>query len=55
MLRLRDYLRAHADDARAYSGLKQVLEKRHHNDIESYTNGKSEFIESILRKAEALR
>ncbi len=55
MLRLRDYLRAHPDDARAYSGLKQVLAKRYRNDIESYTNGKSEFIESILRKAEQLR
>jgi GrpB-like predicted nucleotidyltransferase (UPF0157 family) len=55
MLRLRDYLRAHADDARAYGELKQALAARHRSDIESYTNGKNEFIESILRKAAPLR
>ena len=49
----RDYLRAHPDDAQAYSRLKETLAKKFPNDAESYTNGKSDFIREIDRKAAA--
>ena len=47
----RDYLRAHADAARAYAGLKRALAERFSNDREAYTEAKSGFIKSIEEKA----
>ncbi|HEX6292572.1 MAG TPA: GrpB family protein [Herpetosiphonaceae bacterium] len=55
MLNLRDYLRAHPDAAEAYSRLKEQLARQFPGDIESYTLGKSEFIEAIVVKARAWR
>lgn len=48
-LGLRDYLRAHPDDATAYGDLKESLAKRFPDDIDSYIAGKTEFILGILR------
>lgn len=47
----RDYMRAHPDDAHAYSRLKENLAEKYPNDRESYTNGKSDFIREMDRKA----
>jgi GrpB-like predicted nucleotidyltransferase (UPF0157 family) len=55
MLNFRDYLWVHPDDAQAYSQLKQDLARRFPTDIESYTLGKTVFIEEIVRRAEAWR
>jgi GrpB-like predicted nucleotidyltransferase (UPF0157 family) len=51
----RDYLRAHADAARAYEALKRDLAVRHAGDIEAYANAKSDFVQSILRSAALAR
>ena len=40
----RDYLRAHPEQARAYSKLKATLVERHHGDAEAYIQGKHDFI-----------
>ena len=50
-LTFRDYLRAHPAAARAYATLKQDLASRHAADREAYSEGKSEFIRSILTHA----
>ena len=50
-LSFRDYLRSHPEDAQRYSVLKQDLAKKFPTDIESYCNGKSEFVKSIDQKA----
>lgn len=55
MLSLRDYLRTHPADAQAYSHLKEELSRRFPNDVSSYTNGKSAFIEEIIRRAREWR
>lgn len=55
MLNLRDYLRAHPADAQAYSRLKAELSRRFPDDVTSYTNGKSAFIEEIIRRARQWR
>jgi GrpB-like predicted nucleotidyltransferase (UPF0157 family) len=55
MLSLRDYLRAHPVDAQAYSLLKEELSRQFPTDIESYTLGKSAFIEEIVRRAQTWR
>lgn len=47
----RDYLRAHPEAAAAYFELKQQLASRHRADLAGYTDGKSAFVQSILRKA----
>lgn len=44
---LRDYLRAHPDEADAYAELKTLLAKEHMADRDAYTNGKSNFIHRI--------
>lgn len=46
----RDYLRKNPNEARRYGLLKKSLASRCGNDIECYINGKTEFIENILRK-----
>ena len=47
----RDYLRGHPDDAQAYADLKGKLARQYRNDREAYTQGKSEFVKSILQRA----
>ena len=49
----RDYLRAHPEDAQAYSRLKETLAEKFPNDGESYTGGKSDFIREMDRRAAA--
>jgi GrpB-like predicted nucleotidyltransferase (UPF0157 family) len=51
MLDFRDYMRTHPKEAQAYSRLKESLAKQYPGDIDSYTEGKSEFINAMIRKA----
>lgn len=50
-LLFRDYLRAHPEDARAYSELKKSLVKKSSDDLEQYGWGKDDLIQSIQEKA----
>lgn len=52
-LAFRDYLRAHPEEAKAYSRLKLELTRRFPHDIEGYMAGKEDFIKEIERKAKA--
>lgn len=54
-INLRDYLNTHADKAKEYSALKARLAKEHPEDRMAYTNGKSEWLETILRMADTWR
>ena len=47
---LRDHLRIHPQDVLAYSCLKRDLAQRFAQDIDSYVEGKTEFIRNILAK-----
>ena len=48
-LLFRDYLRSHPEEADRYVALKRDLAARHAMDREAYTEGKSAFVEEILR------
>jgi GrpB-like predicted nucleotidyltransferase (UPF0157 family)/GNAT superfamily N-acetyltransferase len=50
-LKFRDWLRTHSDDAKLYAKLKVELAKKFPDEIQSYCNGKDEFIASIDAKA----
>jgi|ERR1041385_4571429 GrpB-like predicted nucleotidyltransferase (UPF0157 family) len=50
-LAFRDWLRAHPDEARSYGQLKRQLAAEHPANREAYTDAKSTFIESVMRKA----
>ena len=50
-IRFRDYLRENPHVASDYIELKRALADRFSHDRPSYTRGKAQFIESILRKA----
>jgi GrpB-like predicted nucleotidyltransferase (UPF0157 family) len=50
-LAFRDYLRAHPETARKYSGLKKELAMNHAKDRSAYTDGKSTFVQTVIRKA----
>ncbi|MBD2185640.1 GrpB family protein [Planktothrix sp. FACHB-1355] len=50
-LAFRDYIIAHPEDAQKYSELKRELANKYPRDIESYMDGKDEFIKEIERKA----
>lgn len=50
---LRDWLRAHADDAARYAALERELAAAHADDGDAYTEGKTGFIEAILQRAKA--
>ena len=50
-INFKEYLIAHPDKAREYSKLKEKLVNKHTYDVENYTNGKSNFIKEIDRKA----
>ena len=52
-LLFRDYLRAHPEDARAYTALKQGLVEQFRDDRLAYTEGKAAFIARILALARA--
>jgi GrpB-like predicted nucleotidyltransferase (UPF0157 family) len=52
-LAFRDYLRAHPEEAQAYSRLKQELARRFPHDIDSYMAGKNDWIKETERKAKA--
>jgi GrpB-like predicted nucleotidyltransferase (UPF0157 family) len=47
-LTLRDHLRAHPSDVEAYSALKKLLAEQCGGDIDSYVEGKTDFILAIL-------
>lgn len=51
-LLFRDYLRAHPQAAAEYAALKYRLAEQHRHDREAYTDGKSTFIQEILRLAQ---
>ena len=54
-LAFRDYLRAHADEARQYADLKRRLAEEYGPDRERYTLAKGEFIREIMAKARQSR
>ena len=47
-LRFRDRLRAEPELALRYAELKRQLARTHANDINGYSDGKSEFVRSVL-------
>jgi GrpB-like predicted nucleotidyltransferase (UPF0157 family) len=49
---VRQYLRSHADKAKEYGELKLQLAKRFPHDINSYVDGKTDLILSVLRSSE---
>jgi GrpB-like predicted nucleotidyltransferase (UPF0157 family) len=50
-IKFRDYLNNNPDEAKEYEKLKFDLIKKYNNDRELYTDGKSKFINRILKKA----
>lgn len=50
-LAFRAYLRSHPSDRSRYAKLKHTLAKRYHSDRQSYSDGKHDFITSIITKA----
>lgn len=49
----REHLRANPQDARSYERLKRALAQEYRHDRETYNQAKTEFVEAILRKANA--
>ena len=50
-LAFRDYLRVHPEEAGIYEQLKRRLATEHQRDREAYTDAKSAYIDSVMRKA----
>jgi GrpB-like predicted nucleotidyltransferase (UPF0157 family) len=50
-LAFRDYLRVHPEEIAAYAQLKRRLAAEHRTDREAYTDAKSAYVETVLRKA----
>jgi len=50
-LAVRDYLRSHAQDVIDYGNLKEQLAIQFPKDIEGYSDGKNDFVQSLERKA----
>ena len=50
-LAVRDYLRCHPADAKAYGELKARLAAEHPYDIEAYCDGKDAFVQELEQKA----
>ncbi|WP_010291871.1 GrpB family protein [Clostridium senegalense] len=50
-LNFRDYMIAHPEEAKMYGELKKELAIKFKHDIDSYCNGKNQFIKDIDRKA----
>jgi GrpB-like predicted nucleotidyltransferase (UPF0157 family) len=51
-LAFRDYLRAHPEEAATYQRLKSRLAAEYPMDREAYTNAKTRYVESVLRKTQ---
>jgi len=51
----RDYMRAHQTEAEQYAELKQELARRFPTNMDAYTEGKTEFIREIERRAATWR
>ena len=51
----RDYLRAHCEEAHAYSRLKERIAAEHRHDIVEYIQGKDAFVQGMIAKAHAWR
>ena len=49
-LAFRDYLRAHPEEAAIYEQLKRRLASEYKRDREAYTDAKSAYVESVMRK-----
>jgi GrpB-like predicted nucleotidyltransferase (UPF0157 family) len=47
----RDYLRAHPDVASAYAALKRALADQHRDNRGAYTDGKADFVRTVLDRA----
>ncbi|MEA5598384.1 GrpB family protein [Rivularia sp. UHCC 0363] len=47
----RDYLRIHPQEARRYETLKRDLAVRFRDDREAYTQGKTDYIREVMKKA----
>jgi GrpB-like predicted nucleotidyltransferase (UPF0157 family) len=54
-LAFRDYLRAHREEAQAYSSLKERLAAEHRHDIVGYIKGKDAFVQGIIAQAQVWR
>jgi GrpB-like predicted nucleotidyltransferase (UPF0157 family) len=54
-LLFRDYLRDHPNAAREYGKLKLELSERYRNDRPAYTDGKTDFIRSLVERARNAR
>ncbi len=50
-LAFRDHLRAHPEEAETYEQLKRRLAAEHQRNREAYTDAKSAYVESVMRKA----
>ncbi len=50
-LLVRDYMRAHPDEAALYASLKRDLAERYRHDRHGYTQAKSPFIWSVMQRA----
>ena len=50
-LSFRDHLRRHPDDLARYASLKRDLATRHTTDRDAYTEGESQFVDEVLRRA----
>jgi GrpB-like predicted nucleotidyltransferase (UPF0157 family) len=50
-LAVRDYLRLHRETAQAYGELKKRLAREFPHDIESYIDGKTDFLLDVLQRA----
>ena len=48
----RDYLRTHVDECARYAAVKLELAERHAADRDAYTRSKSEYVTSIVKKAQ---
>ncbi len=52
-LAVRDYLRAHPDEAAAYAQIKQALADQHPWDIDAYVDGKDAYVKALEARAMA--
>ena len=50
-LLFRDYLRKYPDEAERYAQLRRDLAQCFPTDREAYTNGKAEYVQSVMQKA----
>ncbi|WP_335869804.1 GrpB family protein [Bacillus sp. 2205SS5-2] len=50
-LAFRDYLRNHSEEAKAYGEIKVNLARKFPNDMDSYIEGKDQFVKALERRA----